>query len=239
MAIESKNKLRGVGGWLAFLIFSLMILSPLLSLGRLEIELTTAERLYPYLSRRTSWSHYKIVSWGILAVAIVVSFAAGYRLWKSHRPETIKFTIWSLWLIWLIPLFIDLIAGILILNASLAVTAPGYLKVIISSTIGAGLWTWYLKKSVRVKNTYQIIQEKNPANKKNNEKNWWRSKSRAFRLWVFLTIIWFIFIINYLYIMEPYGYRMNKREILNFLYLLLSPPIFIGAGYYGYKRFVH
>ena len=85
----------------------------------------------------------------------------------------------------------------------------------------------------------QIIQEKNPANKKNNEKNWWRSKSRAFRLWVFLTIIWFIFIINYLYIMEPYGYRMNKREILNFLYLLLSPPIFIGAGYYGYKRFVH
>jgi hypothetical protein len=254
---KGKENLKGVGGWLAFLVFSLMFLGPLISVGRLASEFEKLERLSPDLLNRIDWSNYKITSWSMLAVGIAITFSAGYRLLKHHRPGTIKFVIWCLWGTWIGLLFADVIATISIFNLSLEAILPGLVKGVIASSMASGLWTWYLKKSVRVKNTYQtwsvfsiprenknelsdslVPSEEIDSNAINKNEKWWRRKSKAFRMWTFFSLVWIILLTVYLFVMEPYGYRMRNDDLSEFLFFLFFPPIFVGGVYFGYNRFV-
>jgi len=47
--MSDTQNLRGVGGWLAFLIFSMMVLAPLSGLGGQAGEFAGQERQYPDL----------------------------------------------------------------------------------------------------------------------------------------------------------------------------------------------
>jgi Protein of unknown function (DUF2569) len=154
-----KNEnLYGVEGWLRYLVVVLTILGPLGGLGETSSELGKTDRMYPALLSLPAWSAFKTACWSIVIAASIVSIIAGIKLWKVHTPPSVGFAKMALWL-----------TGPILAVAILYVLAPSILHVdltadyfsstagsVIGSAINALIWTLYLSKSRRVKNTYGI-----------------------------------------------------------------------------------
>lgn len=155
--MPTNESIAGIGGWLGFLIVSLMILSPLAGLGRLFGEISVAEIQYPQLVANTQWSNYKQASWLILALSVAISFSAGNRLWKSHFSESVRFAILALWISGPLGNLLHLTTAVVVMGSQAMSSAfPEMLGGIIGSCIPAGVWTAYLMRSVRVRNTYKM-----------------------------------------------------------------------------------
>ena len=147
----------GVGGWLRFLIIILMVLNPIMGLGSLTRELHDVESQLPQLTTDIHSSNYRHVAWLIFAVLAAISFSAGYRLWKIHFPESVRFAIVALWLSGPLIYLLDLAASILILGLQRSLNElPRMVGKMLLSCVGPGLWTAYLMRSIRVKNTYKM-----------------------------------------------------------------------------------
>ena len=148
----------GVSGWLGLLVVGLMILGPLMGLGQLSNEFHEAVEQFPQLANNPQWQNYKQVSWLIFTTSAAISFAAGYRLWKIHFPESVRFAILALWLAGPLGNSLYVIAAITIFgnNAGGGAIAQ-MIGGTISSLIAAGVWTAYLMRSARVRNTYKRL----------------------------------------------------------------------------------
>lgn len=146
---------RGVGGWLAFLIVVLTILSPLANIGMLAKEYSDMEKENPLLLFAAPYVQYKWFSWGVVLVAAAISIAAGCLLWKKLEWKSVRFAIGALWVIGplsiiLVGVYFFMIFGTEMMNEFLK-DAFGTLA---KSVFWAAVWTAYLLKSRRVRNTY-------------------------------------------------------------------------------------
>ncbi|NLC24984.1 MAG: DUF2569 domain-containing protein, partial [Oxalobacter sp.] len=85
------------------------------------------------------------------------SILAGYRLYREHEKASVRFAIYAIWLAGPILNLGAILAGILILGMPYAGGGfwQGFVSIVFSVGI-ASLWTIYLKRSVRVKNTYNL-----------------------------------------------------------------------------------
>lgn len=153
----AKNKhISGIGGWLVYLIFGLMVLGPLSGAGRLSMEFSVTAEKFPHLASDANWINYKDISWGLFWLSSAIGFSAGYRLWKLHFPESVRFAVIALWVIGPVAGVTYLVAGILIFGMPSSANYGQVIGPILGSAIVAGIWTAYLKRSVRVKNTYKL-----------------------------------------------------------------------------------
>jgi hypothetical protein len=139
-----------------------MIISPLVGFSRLYDEFYDYDGLnqLSHLANNPQWQTYEYVTWLIVAASAGISISVGYRLWKIHFRESVRFAILALWLIGPLDnvlhyMSIFFIFDIFDMNDTFVNDAFAEM---IGSTIGscivAGIWTAYLKRSVRVKNTY-------------------------------------------------------------------------------------
>lgn len=153
----AKNQyVSGVGGWLGLLVVGLTILGPLIGLGKMSNEFRDAVEQFPQLADNAQWQNYKQISWLIFTASSVISFSAGYRLWKIHFPESVRFAILALWLAGPLGNVLYVIAAVVIFgNNAGGDVVTQMIGGILSSVITAGIWTAYLSKSQRVRNTYQ------------------------------------------------------------------------------------
>lgn len=147
--------ISGIGGWLWFLILQLMILGPLLGLGGLHNEFSEAIKQFPHIETNSQWQTYKQISWTIFAATAGINIAAGFRLWKIHAPESVNFAIISIWLAGPLGHICYVAAAYFILGEAASKTILLIFISTISSCLIAGLWTIYLMRSIRVKNTYR------------------------------------------------------------------------------------
>jgi hypothetical protein len=112
---------------------------------------------FPQLANSAKWQNYMLVSWLIVTAAVAICFVAGYRLWKIHFPETVRFAIFVLWIAGPLGNILNIISAIVIFGSN---AGSGFFTQMvagtISSAIGAGIWTAYLMRSVRVRNTYKL-----------------------------------------------------------------------------------
>lgn len=153
--MDIRSDLRGVGGWLALLIFGLCILGPLSNLGRLSADFQAAEQSTPGLASLSTWLNYKQYMWWTYFVTAILTFIAGYRLWKIHRPESVRFAIAALWIANLLASLGYFAAAYAALGQiALTQAIPTLVKQLLFSVGIAGVWTLYLVKSRRIKNTY-------------------------------------------------------------------------------------
>ena len=146
----------GIGGWLAFLIFGLMVLWPLVQFGQISNEFRDTLENLPALASNPEWLQYKQISWGIFMISAIISFSAGYRLWKIHFQDSVQFAVIALWLSGpvadlIYPLVALVIFSKLTVEDALSMAVPKLILSILSTVI----WVAYLKFSVRVKNTYK------------------------------------------------------------------------------------
>lgn len=145
---------KGIGGWLAFLIVILTVLHPLINVVMVASEFGRVEHENPALLQIPAFVQYKWFGWGVVLVCCVISIGAGYRLWKTRVWKSVKEAIISIWLIG--PFATVVIAAYLFVNFGLAMsgTVVDILGSLSRSLFFAGIWTAYLLRSKRVKNTY-------------------------------------------------------------------------------------
>lgn len=151
----SPDSLKGVGGWLAFLIVILTVLSPVANIGMLAKEFHDIEMESPIMLHISAYVQYKWFCWGAVLVASAISITAGCLLWKKHEWKSVRYTISVLWLIGpfsivLVGLYFYMSFGTDMIGGFMKDMSGPFAK----SIFWAIVWTAYLLKSKRVRNTY-------------------------------------------------------------------------------------
>ena len=160
--LQYKEGPTGIGGWLTLLIAGLMILGPLMGLGRLSSDIISVEKQYPGIESVANWNAYKYAVWITFATISAISFWGGLGLERRRVPSAVSNAKVVLWIIGPVA---SCVMGLL-----LPFLAFGKMQIdeelvsgVIVSAFIAGMWTIYLTKSTRVKNTYF------PSSKSTNE----------------------------------------------------------------------
>ncbi|WP_295851025.1 DUF2569 family protein [uncultured Xylophilus sp.] len=150
--------LKGVAGWLAWLVFCLIVLAPLIAISTTANEISSSERLYPNLVGKAFWENLKMWTWFLSAIQASAFFLAGIRLWKFHNPKSVMYTQLAFWIAGLgINFFaafalVPLVTGV---SEAPSSTAVGELA---KTLITVAVWSLYLKVSKRVQATYYADQ---------------------------------------------------------------------------------
>ncbi len=150
MPVKDGVRPAGVGGWLAFLIVWMVVLRPLagiILLNQMQTESLENPAILENGNRLVNPSTF----WIIFLIAAALSVYAGLRLWREHSPGAVKVAIVTLW-IYSTAAAADLLIARAYLEgvvswANVATTAASNLAI-------AMVWTLYLLRSRRVRNTY-------------------------------------------------------------------------------------
>lgn len=150
--------ISGIGGWLLLLILILVFGYPLcgvFAISKASLEL--GEHI-PRLFEQVIW----LLFWPPTAIGIF----AGYKLYKTHSPESVRFATLALWisgplgssvlsLSFLYIAFYDRdFSKSVVISDLVDELLTGVAWPLVGSCLLATAWTLYLKRSVRVRNTY-------------------------------------------------------------------------------------
>jgi Flp pilus assembly protein CpaB len=162
---REQNGPSGVGGWLGLLVWG-MILGPLLSIGGNNYSFSHFENLNPHLLNWSPWASFKILTWIAILFFWGISAFGGLQLLTKKTPVAVRIAKVVLWFNF--PIYI-LVTSIFIPLVTLGEfggqIAGEAVPDFISSFLFLFAFTFYLKKSKRVKNTYFF--DKNQGMKEN------------------------------------------------------------------------
>lgn len=158
MRSPAKNdvQVKGVGGWLSYFILLNVIISPLFTLAVVVGSYAQLEAKFPLLIEDRYYTSYKAQTLILTFCAISSLFVAGVRLWRVHKPSSVSFMIYSMWIVVIGSSFILALIGIAHSPQLLSLAQVSFdaLASFFAMSIYATLWTLYLKRSKRVRNTY-------------------------------------------------------------------------------------
>lgn len=153
----------GIGGWLALLVVGMLVVGPLLGIGRTGFEFMDVERQYPGIENVPEWSSFKKVEWTALLVFCAISIYGGLGLAKKRTPDAVSRAKLVLWINYPISIIVTgmIIPALMIPESGkvVAMTIPS----LIASLIAVAIWIAYLNRSKRVKNTYLVENEALPV----------------------------------------------------------------------------
>lgn len=148
------QQLKGVGGWLLILILMLAFYTPVTGGWSLYKEFILAPLKMPLLESNPLWVQYRTIIWIIFGILCLLCFATGYALWKIHKPMTVQLAIGVIWLTGPFVPVISAAVASAIFNMDFSQAVKPFLIGIFSTAVQSAIWTGYLMKSVRVRNTY-------------------------------------------------------------------------------------
>jgi len=144
---------KGVGGWLLLLVAGMLAIGPLLGAARVGSAMFFVEAQFPALKTMGEWGAYKTVMWLAFFAFAALSVYGGWGLLRGKdwsmvgRAKTV---------LWLVGPGGSLVLGVLIPKMTLSESNidGGVVGGFIASVLSAAIWTAYLSKSKRVRNTY-------------------------------------------------------------------------------------
>lgn len=144
----------GVGGWLMLLILGLMVFGPLLGAGKIGGGFMGAEQQTPELKTWTQYNTYKSATWVVFLAFAALSFYGGLGLASGTEWSVVRRAKIILWIIGPVSLLVMSVLLPIVFIGTEAVDSARFIGSLIGSAIGVGIWTAYLNKSKRVRNTY-------------------------------------------------------------------------------------
>ena len=143
----------GIGGWLMLLIAGLIFLGPLLGAGRINADFLSSESEYPNLVFDPRWIALKRASWGTFLLICATSIYGGWGLARGYGWEMVTRAKYAIWLAGPVGSFV---LGVFVpgFTFGLWATNAQFVGGFIGSVLAATIWTAYLSKSKRVRNTY-------------------------------------------------------------------------------------
>lgn len=146
------DDVRGIGGWLAFLIVILCFLSPIGTILTNLTEISAMESENLPIVAMPEWQTIKTVAWIFaFAQAAILAFT-GWLLYTKHVAKTPFYAIAGLWIGSPLISLLSIVAVSYIVGEALI--SPDSIGPLIRTIIFAMIWTTYLLMSKRVKNTY-------------------------------------------------------------------------------------
>jgi hypothetical protein len=219
--------LSGIGGWLQFLIIALAALGPLLAIVTTFGELGDTEQLHPELIGNDIWIKAKTIAWLTIAASCGLSIAAGYLLQTRRQRSTIPLAIVLMWLAWPIVSTVGFVMLSNIVGGD--ASAAGQLG---QPFVFCTIWTIYLLRSTRAKNTYNCEIDDGPT-----VAVYWKTLSRSTRRYAFFSVCWVVaslFYFTFISVPDPFADRRGP----NMWAIVLLPPLLIGLGWWLYQRLV-
>ncbi|GFE62628.1 DUF2569 domain-containing protein [Geobacter sp. AOG2] len=172
--IVTKAGPSGIGGWLTLLIVGMMLLRPLMGLGKINADFMTAERQYPNLESLGLWKTFNNATWFTFTIVTAISIYGGFGLAKGRNWKVVKQAKIILWIIGpLASIVLSVIIPKIVLGNTKTFGADS-LSDILTSFLAASIWTIYLSKSKRVRNTYsnlKPLETRQSAKTSNSEEN--------------------------------------------------------------------
>lgn len=144
---------KGVGGWLLLLVAGMLALGPLLGAGRIAGSIFAAEQQFPALKASEQWGTYTSVTWLIFLAAAAASVYGGWGLLRGKDWSVVSR---AKLILWITGPAASLVLGLLVPKMTLGEWGVDA-KIVgsfIASVIATGIWTAYLSRSKRVRNTY-------------------------------------------------------------------------------------
>lgn len=228
LSSTSQSDLTGVAGWLGFLTISLIALGPLVTLIMTGVQHMETETLYPSLVGTSLWQKAILIDWGLAVAYCAISIFAGVRLLNALVPSTVPIVIGCLWLSG---------PGLGIVGLMLAnnLSPTGATASDAGASLGrpliyATVWTIYLLRSRRVKNTYRA----NGAAASTGEGRL-IALNRKTRQFLFLAICWIVLSSLYFLLIA------TRRELAygpNPWAIIFLPPVLLAVGWWLYAKFV-
>ncbi len=132
-----------------------MVVHPLAGIVLTIWSFNAPEVALSRMAHTPAFIEFKVVYWAVALICSAADLLAGWALWKKHQWKSVRLTIAVLWLIGplscvAVSLHLHLLFSSAVWNDFLEKNA----WFLIRSFLWAALWTAYLLKSVRVKNTY-------------------------------------------------------------------------------------
>ena len=152
------GELKGVGGWLAFFILVLAVISPVINSILTYLALYSAEMAA--LAFTDFWPSIQLFEWSVVGLGALIGWFAAYRLYQVHNWLSVQIAIAAVWIIGLglsvlevfgVSYFTGLPADLLLSAAQ----PQDFIRPFIFGIV----WTAYLLKSERVANTYRGGEE--------------------------------------------------------------------------------
>ena len=150
---ENTQVPRGVRGWLLLLVAGMTVLGPLSGIGGIHDDFRLTESQYPALASLEEWAAFKSATWLTFLCVAAVSFYGGWGLASGNNWSVVKRAKAILWVTGPVAL---IVMGMLIPIMTFGADAvdPRFIPLLIASAAAAGIWTAYLSRSKRVRNTY-------------------------------------------------------------------------------------
>lgn len=224
-ASDQPQELAGVEGWLYFFGISLIALGPLLTIATTVLEFSDLKALYPDAVGSPRWDAAVTADWIGTAMYCAISMFAGWRIFKRLVPSTIPIVIACIWLmgpgLGVVGLMVvQDISG----DASTAANAGAELG---RPIVYCFIWTIYLLRSKRVKNTYR---------RQSAHVRWSDRLSRTTRQFIFFSVCWIVLTFSYFtFISPPDPYAGDAP---NAWAIILLPPLLVATGSWAYRKFV-
>ena len=158
---KEKPAPSGVGGWLLLLVIGMLALGPLMGAGRINANFMVAEHQYPNLASLAEWNAFKSTTWWAFAAVAAISIYGGWGLMSSRDWSVVNRAKVILWLTGPIASVVLAVFIPLVVFGKTEAGDPKFVGAFIASVIAASIWTVYLSKSKRVRNTYRYKTEVN------------------------------------------------------------------------------
>ena len=150
----TKTGPTGLGGWLMLLVMGMIALGPLMGAGRLYSDFVTAELQYPNISTMDIWKTFKSATWWAFFINAAISFYGGFILANGRNLKVVSQAKIILWITGPVASIVMAILIPFIIFGKAEPSDPKFFGGFVASLVAASIWTAYLSKSKRVRNTY-------------------------------------------------------------------------------------
>ena len=148
-----KPEPTGIGGWLAILVGALLFINPVMNVGGVLANFSSAEESLPALVDNSTWATYKMIALGGAGIGSAILFLAGVRLIDSKTPKSVDFALTALWVGGLAVPVLTLVLLALVIKQN-PIGNEGQFGSMVGGLFWLVVWSLYLTRSKRVKNTY-------------------------------------------------------------------------------------
>lgn len=149
--VRTGSSPKGIGGWLLFLIFSLIFIRPFFEISLLNSDFMDIEKKFPNIVGSGNWGSFKTANWLYFTFTYLIGIYAGWVLIKGKNFGAVKKAVN------LIGIYAFLIGAGYPLMLMMFLHMSDLDKLIsamFTSLFFAGVWITYLLKSKRVRATY-------------------------------------------------------------------------------------
>jgi hypothetical protein len=147
----SDHELRGIGGWLAFLVVILALLTPLRTIVE-TVQIYSDPTMLEVFGDR--WALVQGFEIALSAAGVAWAWYLAWRLNSVHTWKTIRIVIPGLWILSIGSISLELLVLSLVGGLPIGLMLEPVAPEIARGAVFGGIWTAYLLKSVRVANTY-------------------------------------------------------------------------------------